>query len=157
MNIAEKIKSYFDLQAEIFAALGYVENWENMPMNIAEKIKSYFDLRAEIFAAIGYVENWAYMPMDDATNCWWYLKGTPESPEEVVFGSSDVRSDLDEERYFCHEVYRQRHLTKWVYRMQTHTMVVANTHADLNRVLLILDNSKEVTAPELVERIRDET
>ena len=102
-----------------------------------ELLDKYNDLRQEVFDYFGYCEDWRVLPLDDARENYWRL-----TEDEVLFGAEeDVRTESGD--HYVNEIYRQRHLPKWVYRGADYTMVVVDTHTDGNQFLQIFDNSKE--------------
>lgn len=113
-------------------------------------LSDYFTLQKQIFDYFGYKEDWKVIPLDDRTDQYWMVildeRGggsychheeplTKESVEAgVIYGGS---------------IYTQRFLPKWVYRGAEYTMVCADTHTDGNKFLMIFDNTKECTDPEI--------
>lgn len=102
-------------------------------------LDQYFKLQEEIYKHFGYVEDWRVIPIDDSREYFWILNEKENfirfaETEEMLFSDGD---------YFQNEIYRQRFLSRWVYRAIDYTMVCADTHTDGNQFLQIFDNSKE--------------
>jgi hypothetical protein len=119
------------------------------PLSLDEKLDAHLSLRDEIFEYFGYVENWRVLPIDDARGNYWRIV---EGADFVGVGKTDVVRfadtveallDEDSEQLYESEIYTQRHLPKWVYRGEKHTMIVVDTHTDGNQFLQIFDNDKE--------------
>jgi len=106
-----------------------------------KKLDAHLSLREEIFEYFGYVEDWRFLPIDDARQYFWRLDG--EGPGTVGFAESLDDLESQDGDYYENEIYTQRHLPKWVYRGEKHTMIVVDTHTDGNQYLQIFDNDKE--------------
>ena len=104
-------------------------------------LNKFFALEQEIFKAFGYEPNWRIFPMVDNRDCFWRLNS---SRREVIYANS-VEDLNDEEKgnYYQATVYTQRHLKTWAYRTEKFTMILMDTHCDLNVYLGVFDNSKE--------------
>lgn len=118
-------------------------------------LMSYMACKHAIHRFFGYEPNWREIPISDETRHWWWLSGDGTDGGTVYFGEGDVKEDVEGGRHYANEVYTQRHLSKWVYRAETHTMICVDTQTDGNVFLSIFDNEKEVTDPELVEFIKE--
>lgn len=106
-----------------------------------DKFESFTKLREEIFEYFGYVEDWRVLPLMFDLEMYWATDG-----DQVVF-SEEKENLTDEEligNHYSNAVYKQRHLTKWVYRGEDYTMIVVDTNTDGNQWLQVLDNSKEL-------------
>lgn len=117
-------------------------------------LMSYFACKQAVHEFFGYAQQWRDIPISDDTGCWWYLSGEGHG-DRVLFGDGDVRESVSSGDYYANAIYTQRHLPRWVYRTETHTMVCVDTQSDFNVFLAIFDNAKEITDPELVEFIRE--
>lgn len=105
--------------------------------------EKYEDVKQHIFDYFGYVEDWRVFPLVFDLDMYW-----AEDGEQVVF-SEDIINLTDEDcigNHYSNEIFKQRHLSKWVYRAKDYTMIVVDTHTDGNQFLQVLDNSKEVKA-----------
>lgn len=112
-------------------------------------LKDYFALQQLIFDYFEYKEDWVSIPLDDSTDEYWMLgengpgwyctSPTPFTTESVQLGS-DIYGGI---------IYRQRFLPKHVYRAADYTMAVVDTQTDGNKYLMVFDNKKECTDPEL--------
>ena len=102
-------------------------------------LDDYFKLQQDIYDYFGYVEDWVVIPLDDCTSYFWELG------EDEVRYSEEVEKleDWEAGQYYAAEIYRQRFLPKWVYRVEDYTMVCADTHVDGNKFLMVFDNAKE--------------
>ena len=107
-------------------------------------LKGYTTAQAKLFDYFGYVEDWRILPVDDATDYYWCIDGT-ESDGNVQF--ADDRIDLADGgsgNHYENEIYKNRHLPKWVYRGKDYTMICVDTHTDGNQLLQIFSNELEV-------------
>lgn len=102
-------------------------------MNVLDK---YFELQQEIYDYFGYVEDWRVIPIDDSRSYFWRL-----GDDEVYFADSEDELENECGNFYANEIYRQRHLPKWVYEGDKYTMVVVDTHTDGNQFLQIFSNS----------------
>ena len=100
------------------------------------------ETRKEIFEYFGYAENYRVLPLDDARECYWKLDG--EGPGNVLFAEKEEDVRLETGNHYSNVIYTQRFLQKWVYRGKDFTMIVVDTHIDMNQLLQIFDNAKEV-------------
>lgn len=113
-------------------------------LTIHDTINHYFSLQNAIFAHVGYVENWRIFPLVDHRNYLWYIDGS-EDDGHVCF--AETKPQLEDKQlgnFYQYEIYTQRHLPKWVYRGDIFTVIVVDTHVDGNKILMLLDNAKEV-------------
>jgi hypothetical protein len=96
--------------------------------------------RQALFVYFGYEEDWRVLPFDDATQYVWTLHA-----EEVHYAKS-ARELTDEEagNFYVNEIYTQRHLPKHVFRGADYTMILVDTHSDMNQFLQIFANDKEI-------------
>lgn len=104
-------------------------------------ITEYFEMQKKIFEFFGYVEDWAVIPMTDSRDKFWRLDG--EGPGQLHYADSEEDLKNEAGDYYMDEIYTQRFLPKWVYRGDGFTMVCCDTQCDGNKLLRILDNSKE--------------
>jgi hypothetical protein len=107
--------------------------------DLPKLLNDYFTLQKQIYDYFGYREDWSVIPIEDATEYYWTLNSTA-----VTFAESE--EDLNDEHkgnYYENEIFTYRHLSKWVYRTDTHTMICVDTHTDGNKFLQIFDNVKE--------------
>jgi hypothetical protein len=117
-------------------------------------IDSLFEALREIYDYFGYVEDWCVFPVHDDRHSYWFLAGG----DDRGMGATLVTSSLENVRELHEEyndrgeggmhheesvVFTNRHLPRWVYRAEYHTMVLVDTHTDGNKWLSILDNAKE--------------
>lgn len=95
----------------------------------------------KIFDYFGYVEDWRIFPIVFYTEYYW-----AEDGDRVVF--SEEKENLIQEdlvgNHYCHSIYKQRHLPKWVYRGKDFTMIVVDTNVDGNKYLQVFSNDLEV-------------
>ena len=103
----------------------------------------YAEMRNEIFNYFGYVEDWRILPFDDSTEYFWSVDEDGTGGGSVAFGEKEDVETLSGNHYE-NEIYTQRHLPKWIYRAEQHTMIVVDTHTDGNQLLQIFDNAKEI-------------
>jgi hypothetical protein len=106
---------------------------------MTDLIDFYFRIKANVFEYFGYKENWRVLPLDDAREYYWKISDYGDS---VLY--ADRRQDLGEGDGYEAEIYKQRFLEKWVYPADDYTMILVDTHVDLNQLLMVFDNKKEV-------------
>ncbi len=107
------------------------------------RIDQYFDLKQQLFDYFGYVEDWRVFAVDDARGHYWKLVC-----DNTGVHFADTIADLHDEEggnYYANEIYKQRFLSKWIYRTEEYTMMLVDTHTDGNKYLQIFDNAKELT------------
>lgn len=104
-------------------------------------LDDYSRLEKEIHDYFGYKEQWVVMPIDDGRKYYWSL-----NEGRGIVGFADTEEELKNEcgNYFENEIYTQRSLEKYVYRVQDFTMICVDTCTDGNKFLQIFDNSKEI-------------
>lgn len=124
-DINQAIDTFFTMRAEIFAHVGYVEDWRVLPL----------DDSREMF--------WNVDPAECQT-----LRFSA-SREAIEYWVAQLKLGHDDYGEYGMEVYQdviytQRHLPKWVYRGELLTMVVADTQTDGNKYLKIFANDREV-------------
>jgi hypothetical protein len=107
---------------------------------VANLIESYFCLKNNVFEYFGYKEDWCVFPLDDARKYYWCI-----SYDGQTVCYADTRKELGTEEEYEAEIYKQRFLTKWVYTADDYTMILVDTHVDLNRLLMVFDNKKEIS------------
>jgi hypothetical protein len=119
---------------------------------LSEKLKAFEELKQQIFEAFGYVEDWRAFPLFIELSAHWFLTGE-EGEDEIVFSPTPFTTELIEsgEQIFSAYVYSYRHLNKYVYRTDTHTMVLADPRSDLNIFLYVFDNKNQCTDEGLIE------
>lgn len=96
------------------------------------------EIKKKIYDYFGYVEDWRILPLDDVRGYFWFENG-----EYVRFASEEEDLKDPDMNYYQNEIYKQRHLPKWVYRAPDYTMICVDTHTDGNQLLQIFDNAKE--------------
>ncbi len=97
-----------------------------------EKVHEYF----------GYVEDWVKIPLDDARGLFWFVN---QIQGFVRFAETKEKLLLGDGEYYENQIYTQRFLPRYVYRVEKHTMICVDTRTDGNKFLQIFDNDKEVT------------
>ena len=103
-------------------------------------LDDYSKLQAEIYEYFGYEEDWRVLPIDDARGHFWEL-----DEDQVRFSeTTEALEDEEAGQHYSNEIYKQRHLPKWVYEGKEYTMIVVDTHTDGNQFLQIFENSKKV-------------
>lgn len=103
-------------------------------------LTEYLDLQGKIFEYFGYQENWRVIPVDDARMYFWRVN---EEANEVEYARTEEELKTQSGFYYTNEIYRQRFLSKWVYRGAEYTMIAVDTQTDGNKFLQVFDNSKE--------------
>jgi len=114
-------------------------------------IENAFSSISQVHTLFGYVEDWVNIPLEDSREYYWQLVDLHfDEDNRIVSGSvryAYTKEDLlniESGEYYEDEIYTQRFLPKWVYRIDTHTMVSSNPGVDGNRFLRIFDNTKEI-------------
>lgn len=120
---------------------------------IDDAVNRFFEARASIFEHVGYVESWRVFPVQDSRDLFWsvdeaerkWVKFSP-SREALTYwrGKHEDEYGPYEDVLYENEIYTQRHLPKWVYRGPELTLVVVDTHVDLNQYLQLFCNENEV-------------
>ncbi len=95
-------------------------------------------VRQEIFDYFGYVEDWRVLPFEDYQKYFWR-----HNENLVHFADSVEELDNEDGNHYVVEIYKQRHLPRWVYPGKEYTMIVIDTHTDGNKFLGIFSNSKK--------------
>lgn len=122
--------------------------------DLARLLMSYMACEEAIHRFFGYEPSWRVIPISDNTAYWWWLSGEG-SGDYVIFGEGDVKEAIKGGQYYSNEIYTQRHLSRWVYRAESHTMICVDTRTDMNVFLAIFDNEKKVRDPDLVSLIEE--
>ena len=120
-------------------------------MDIDDIVDTFFDAREAIFEHVGYKEDWRVLPIDDSRDQFWtvdehereWVKFSP-SREALVYWLDNDDYGPHGDKLYENEIYTQRHLSKWVYRGEELTLVVADTHTDGNQYLQLFRNENEV-------------
>lgn len=99
-------------------------------------LEQYFELQQQIFDYFGYVEDWRVLPIDNSTDYFWRL-----DENEVFFADSEDELENECGNFYANEIYRQRHLPKWVYEGEEYTMIVVDTNTDGNQFLQVFSNA----------------
>lgn len=98
---------------------------------------------ASVHKYFGYVEDWCVFPLWDSRGCFWQITDEGAS---VMFADTKeaIKNPASTDDAYQDDIYKQRFLTKWVYRTKEYTMILCDTHVDGNKLLRIFDNKKEV-------------
>ena len=123
--------------------------------DIDDVVDSFFDAREAIFEHVGYVEDWRVLPIDDSRDQFWavdeheheWVKFSP-SREALVYWLKNDDYGPHGDKLYENAIYTQRHLSKWVYRGEELTLVVADTNTDGNKYLQLFRNENEVRRDE---------
>ena len=107
------LTQYFDVQAQLFAYFGYVEDYRVIPLSDATD--TYWMLDQQ--------------PNGTGTVIWASAPFT----QELIEAGNEVCSA---------SIYTQRFLPKWVYHGAEYTMVCADPHTDGNKLLMVFANDK---------------
>src|SRR5271163_3026773 len=127
-DIDDIVDSFFDAREAIFEHVGYVEDWNVLPID---------DSRDEFWAVDKYEREWVkFSPSREAIAYW--LKNDDYGPH-----GNEV---------YANKIYTQRHLPKWVYRGAELTLVVADTQTDGNKYLQLFRNDHEVRPGDAPEK-----
>ncbi len=121
---------------------------------LGKKLDQMFTLEDSVAKLFGYAHDWRIFPWCDRRDVYWFIDGGDKSGA----GGTLVYSDDDDvreqhrlweheqtggDRHYTAEVYTYRHFQQWVWRTPTHTLVLADTHCDLNVYLAVLNNDRE--------------
>lgn len=111
----------------------------------------YFALQKQVHDYFGYVENYKTIPLDDRRDQYWLVDQHDDGTGDVCY--SDVpltrRVVAAGSKISGGSIYTQRFLPTWVYRGPEFTMIAVDMHCDGNQLLMIFDNAKECTDPDL--------
>lgn len=116
MTLSEKIDKFFDLEQEIHAAFGYVEDWVDIAME------------------------------DHRQNYWQLFENEHGGGEVVFHEEPLTKEKIRDGAHYSYTIYTQRFLPKWIYRTEELTMICSATGVDGNKFLAIFDNAKEQTS-----------
>lgn len=107
---------------------------------------------AALFEHCGYEHGWRVFPVDDNRESYWRVnKG-----DRGCFRWAVERKAMElwtDDSYFPEEygnicysgdVYTQRHLSKWIFRGETYTLALVDTHCDGNILLMVFRTDREV-------------
>jgi hypothetical protein len=117
-------------------------------IDISKLLTDYFAVKQQVHDAFGYVADWVEIPLDDMTDVYWWF-GLGEIYWCDVQPAQETVDSNDGE--YSAEIYTQRFLPRWVYSVETHTLVSIDTHCDGNKFLAVFDNSKYVGLEPLAE------
>ncbi len=115
-----------------------VEGAVNKSLNEGKMLDLYFTMFDEISEMFGYKEDWRSFPLSDERKMYWCINS-----DSVNYCERPSWS-YEEGDYYAGVIYTYRHLDKWVYESENHTMVLVNTQTDGNILLMIFDNDKKV-------------
>ena len=101
-------------------------------------LDDYFELQQKIYEYFGYVESFRVIPLDDARTYYWRLNG-----DEVLYAKTEHELYHQTGCFYVNEIYKQRFLSKWVYRAADYSMICVDTNTDGNKFLQVFDNAKE--------------
>lgn len=118
----QTIDDYFDLREQVFAHVGYVEDWRVFPLDDMRGCWWWADPseRGEV--------RWS--PSEDALRYW--------------LGDHDDEYGPYGNQLYGGDIYTNRHLPKWLYRGPEFTLALVDTHTDGNILLMVFRNDHEV-------------
>lgn len=113
-------------------------------------IESYFKSLKRLETMFKYTEDWSIFPWADYREYYWFIEKGREIKHlwyngydgKMIFWNSIEEVD-QENIWYEHDIYTQRHLPKWVYESKEYTMVLVDTKSDGNKLLAVLDNKKK--------------
>ena len=123
--------------------------------DLGRLLMSYTACRDAIHKFFGYTHQYRHIPISDDTACWWHLTERQNGKGTVIFGRKSVREDFEAGDYYRNEVYMRLDREKGIYRTATHTMICVDMPCDDNVLLMIFDDAKRVTDPELVKFLEE--
>jgi hypothetical protein len=88
----------------------------------------------------GYEDDWRVFPVVDHRAFWWQV-----NDKEVLYG--EAPEDLENEEsmgLYSSVIYTYRHLDKYIYEIDTHTMILMDTQCDNNIFLAIFSNERRI-------------
>ena len=90
-------------------------------------------------------KDWDITMVDDARKYFWLVNS---EGEEVFIRFAKTKAALfgSTGDYYENKIYRQRFLPKWVYSVDSYTMICVDAHINGGRFLQIFDNSKKMTS-----------
>jgi len=119
-----------------------------------EILDQYFKLQKEIYDYFGYVEDWVVIPLDDERGSWWFLEQGADGKGFVYhWRDREAVGTFTDSGGYKSVIYTQRFLPRWVYRGAEYTMICIDTQTDGNKFLTVFSNDRELTDPDLPERI----
>ena len=103
-------------------------------------IQAFKDAKQALYDHVGFIEDWTVYAIEDRTKMVWMVD---EENKFVRFAETQEKMDSDDD-YYEDEIYTQRFYSKWVYRGETLTMIMVDTHTDGNKFFAFYDNAKEI-------------
>lgn len=113
------------------------DNEENL---LRKNLTNYENSKEKILKYFEFKESWKIFPIVDLTDKYWKL----EEDKFVLFSDIELNdSILKAEDYTNYEIWKYKHLDKWIYEKELYTMIIVFTGIDDNKLLVIFDNSKK--------------
>lgn len=122
-----------------------------MTMKLLDDLKA---AEKALFDHVGYSHDWRVFPVVDHTDQFWavdpgedsWCKSSPNREHlERWLALDDFQDGMGDDLYES-SIYTYRHLKRWVFRGSELTMVLEDTHSDLNVWLAVYRNDMEVKA-----------
>lgn len=118
----QTIDDYFRLREQVFAHVGYVEDWRVFPLD---------DMRGCWW--------WA-----DPSECGEVRWSPSEEALRYWMGDHDDEYGPYGNQLYGGDIYTNRHLPKWLYRGPEFTLALVDTHTDGNIFLMVFRTDHEV-------------
>lgn len=122
-------------------------------MNLVETIHA---AEKALFEHVGYEHDWRIFPVVDHTDMYWAVDRGADSwcrsskdKAALEYWINNENGDYREEdgdKVYESSIYTYRHLKKWVFRGPEFTLVLEDTHCDLNVWLACYRTDMEVKA-----------
>lgn len=109
-------------------------------MDLEEKLEKYLELEEEIFKEFGYEQTWHRYPIQVETDSYWLVTGLYN--EVYVYSPKPFSKKSIESGKEISSATIQG-LSTGMWKTETHTMVLLDTHVDGNIWLFVFDNEKE--------------
>jgi hypothetical protein len=112
-----------------------------------DALTRYFAAKAEVHAGFGYQPNWREIPLDDAREMYWMLVGGEGEDAACVYSKKPFTEETLKtgQVIYSSDIYTQRFLEKYVFRVAGFVMVSADPKVNLNKFLMVFDAAKECT------------
>ena len=115
---------------------------------IADALRTYAVAERRVHELVGYEEQWRIYPLEAQTGVAWMLfdhKVAWAVPEHPL----DASTISEGKHHGSGAICASRDAEKHVLRTETHAMVIVDTQCDGNVVMMVFENAREVTDPEL--------
>lgn len=118
-----------------------------------ELLSRYNELESQILNYFGYQQEWTMLPLDDMTMMYWML-----ADDKVVWSDKLLTAETVEKGMEIYDAvaYIAFNMTeRWIWTKDDYTLLRVNTRSDNNHLLMVFDNSRQVTDRELIKLYKE--